>query len=134
MARIVAWVYLDDRIATHRRIVEAGEAHPLAPWLFVCGLAYCRSHLSGGSIPAPIVPTLTPLYKAAAVKGLIASGLWEVVQLPDARPTAYIVRDYEDWNHSEDAQRQRRIEKARRAGIASGESRRSNAALNMSST
>lgn len=115
----MAWVYLDDAIATHPKMVAAGEAHNLAPWLFVCGLAYCRRYLNGGLIPAPVVPTLTPLYRRSAVEALVKSGLWEPVTLPDTKKAhAYAVPSYEEWNSGEDAQRAARKEKARQAATA----------------
>lgn len=128
----MAWVYLDDGIPTHPKVVAAGGAHELAPWLFVCGLAYCRRHLTAGLIPAPIVPTLTPLYRRAAVGALVRAGLWEEVGPPGLPPGAYLVHDYEEWNAAEDGQRQARVEKARKAGLASAAARRAAAQANPS--
>ena len=108
----MAWVYLDDGMPDHPKVVAAERHHVLAPWLFVCGLAYCRRHLTGGRIPKEVVATLVRGYKGAMVTGLIKEGLWD-----DMGPE-YVVHDYDKWNQGEDEQRNRRKEKARRAAEA----------------
>ena len=45
----MAFVYLDDKFPRHSKVMSAMMLNPLAPWLFVCGLAYCREHLNGGN-------------------------------------------------------------------------------------
>lgn len=115
----MAWIYLDDSIATHPRIVRAGVACPVAPWLFVAGLGYCRKHLTAGVIPAAVVPSLTPLFKTGAAKALVGAGLWEELRLPESKDVeSYVVHDYDQWNSGEDAQRVARVQRARKAAAA----------------
>lgn len=107
----MALVYLDDNFTTHPKVIAAMDIDPLAPWLFVCGLTYCRKYLKGdGVIPESIVPTLSPRYKPRMRQALFAVNLWELFA-----PNYLVIHDYEFWNHSEDAQREARSEKARKA-------------------
>jgi 5-methylcytosine-specific restriction endonuclease McrA len=91
----MAWVYLDDHFDEHHKVLGAGELHPLAPWLFVCGLTYSRRSANGGLIPAPKVRTLTPLYKKAARDALVVVALWDEVG-----DGAIEIHDYQDWNRT----------------------------------
>jgi hypothetical protein len=109
----MAWVYLDDKFPRHPKILGAMQLAQHAPWLFICGLAYCREHLTGGLMSPLVIPTLTPLYKPAMRDALVTVGLWE--GLGDGWIQ---VHDYEDWNSSEDTQREARSAKARRAADA----------------
>jgi hypothetical protein len=109
----MAWVYLDNGIARHPKIIKAGNFSSVSPWLFVAGLAYCREHLTGGLIPIAMVPNLTPLYKKRAMEALINARLWE---RPDAENIA--VHDYAEWNDQEDRQRAGRSRKAQAAAKA----------------
>lgn len=93
----MGWVYLDDHFDEHHKVLAAGELHPLAPWLFVCGLTYCRRSKSKGLIPDAKVRTLTPLYRKGARDALVTVGLWETV------PQIGIeVHDYDEWNRTND--------------------------------
>jgi hypothetical protein len=87
---------LDDHFDEHPKVLAAGDLHPLAPWLFVCGLTYCRRSATGGLIAAAKVRTLTPLYKKAARDALVQIGLWEEV---DERGTV-TVHNYGQWNRT----------------------------------
>ena len=108
----MACVYLDDKFPRHPKVMAAMSMHAQAPWLFICGLAYCREHLTGGHMPSLVVPMLTPGFKGAMKDALVTVGLWEVVS-GDIQ-----VHDYEDWNQSEDEQREARSAKASRAAAA----------------
>ena len=92
----MGWVYLDDHFDEHHKVLAAGELHQLAPWLFVCGLTYCRRSASDGLIPGPKVRTLTPLYKKPARDALVMIGLWDEVDGCDAVE----VHDYSQWNRT----------------------------------
>lgn len=109
----MAWVYLDDKFVRHPKVVAAMSIDPLAPWLAVCGLSYCREHFTGGLIAPLVIPTLMPLYKPKMAQALFAVGLWDGVGDGWAQ-----VHDYEFWNTSEDAQREARSAKASRAAHA----------------
>ena len=67
-------VWLDDLFPDHPKVVAVGGD---AAWLYVCGLCYCRRHLTDGRIPMAAVPRLTdcksPMKLAAR---LVAVGLW----------------------------------------------------------
>jgi hypothetical protein len=109
----MAWVYLDNGIARHPKIIAAGEMCAVSPWLFVAGLAYCREHLTGGLIPIAMVSTLTPLYKKRAMEALIQVVLWE-----HPATNTIVVHDYAEWNDQEDRQREARSRKAQVAARA----------------
>lgn len=116
----MALVYLDDNFPTHPKVIAAMGIDPLAPWLFVCGLAYCRKYLKGdGVIPELAVSTLMPLYKPRMRKALFDVALWEPFT-----EGWLSVHDYEFWNHTEDAQREARRDKASKAASAMWERKR----------
>ena len=102
----MAWLYLDDQLPDHPKIVQAGGD---AAWLFVCGLAYCRRYDTDGFIPAAAVPRLTdrrsPL-KLAAV--LVNVSLWEPGN------DGWNVHDWSDWNRTNTS----RSEAGRKAAAA----------------
>jgi hypothetical protein len=87
------WVYLDDHFDEHHKVLAAGDLHPLAPWLFVCGLTFSRRAGSAGLIPAAKVRTLTPLYRKPARDALVTVALWD--ELADG---AVLIHDYGQWN------------------------------------
>jgi hypothetical protein len=95
----MGWVYLDDHFDEHHKVLAAGELHPLAPWLFVCGLTYCRRSNTDGLIAGGKVRTLTPLYKKGSRDALVRVGLWEEVALGGA----VIVHDYTQWNRTSES-------------------------------
>ena len=92
----MAWVYLDDKFPEHHKTLGAMELHPLAPYLFVCSLAYCRRNLNGGLIPALAVSGLMPKYTKKVADALVTVQLWD--RLEDG---CIQIHDYEEWNHSE---------------------------------
>jgi hypothetical protein len=108
----MAWVYLDDNFTSHPKVIAAMAIDPLAPWLFVAGMCYCRKYLNGGLMHNLAVPTLMPLYKPRMRSALITVVLWE-----DSGDWTQ-VHDYEDWNQTEDDQREARSEKASKAATA----------------
>ena len=91
----MGWVYLDDHFDEHHKVLAAGELHPLDPWLFVCGLTYCRRSGSAGLIAGPKVRMLTPLFKKGARDALVQIGLWDEVA-----GGAIQVHDYSQWNRT----------------------------------
>jgi len=93
----VSWIYLDDRFPEHPKVMMATALHPMAPWLFVCGLAYCRRNHSGGLIPALAVSLLLPKYRKTMADALVTVNLWERV----GGDGAVSVHDYAEWNRSE---------------------------------
>lgn len=109
----MSWVYLDDKFVRHPKVLAAMSLQPLSPWLHVCGLSYCREHLTGGLMAPLVIPTLMPLYRPKLRDALITVGLWE-----SAGDGWVQIHDYESFNHSEDEQREKRSAKARRAADA----------------
>lgn len=109
----MAFVYLDDKFPRHPKVMAAMMLQPLAPWLFVCGLAYCREHLNGGLMAKIVIPTLMPFYKPKMHDALFTVNLWE------ASGEDWVqIHDYGGWNDTEDAQRENRAEKASKAAVA----------------
>lgn len=90
------WVYLDDHIDEHPKVLAAGDA---AFGLWVRMLAYCRRKLTAGRVPKTW----------AGVRGQRAKlrRLVEVGLLEDGRES-WVIHDYERWNHSEQKSRQAR--------------------------
>lgn len=115
----MTWIYLDDNFPDHPKVMAAMSIQPLAPWLFVCGLGHCRKHLTGGVIGPLVVPTLMPLFRPKMRQALIQVALWE-----DKGDGWIQVHDYDFWNHTEDEQRQKRSDKARKGATAMWEKRR----------
>lgn len=117
--RALAWVYLDDTMPEHPKIVLAESRHIRAPWLFICGLAYSRRQMSGGLIPKTVIPTLVRGYSSKMKDALTFAALWDL--LDDG---SVVVHDYDEWNASEDLQREARKEKARKAALKRWEAAR----------
>lgn len=113
----MTWVYLDDGFPDHRKVVSAGGD---AAWLHVSALCYVNRNLTGGLIPAAMVPRLSDRKspkKLATV--LVNVGLWE------EHERGYRIHDYEDYNQSAERQREKedaakvaRSEHARKAALA----------------
>lgn len=89
----MAWLRIDDRVRTHPKIVQAG---PVAAWLWLSGVCYCREHLTDGRIDKSMLPTLAPglrnLRREAA--RLVEVGLWH------EHDSHFEVHDFLDWNPS----------------------------------
>jgi len=74
----MAWVLLDDNFPNHPKAVQAG---PVAAYLFVCGLCYCRRYHTGGFIPAKAIPLLgVTSNPKRMVQALVEVGLWDVAE------------------------------------------------------
>jgi hypothetical protein len=88
----VAWLRIDDRIRTHPKIVRAG----LSGWVHLCGICYCREHLTDGLIPFEALPMLTPGVPDTTPheERLVKVGLW--VREVDG----YQIHDFLEWNPS----------------------------------
>jgi len=114
----VTWFKVDDHLATHSKVVAAGNA---AMGLWVRAGSWSSQHLTNGHVPAHVVAMLgTP----GQAKALVSAGLWLTVddgwQFHDwfgYQPTASEV----------DELREKRREAGRKGGIKSGEARRKQA-------
>lgn len=103
----MSWVLLDDNFPNHPKAVQAG---PVAAYLFVCGLCYCRKYNTGGFIPGKVIPTLgVSTNPRRMVDALVIAGLW------DRAEGGFAVHDYAGFYADEDdkSARQDAISKAR---------------------
>jgi hypothetical protein len=122
----MGWVRLDDGIAHHPKLVEAG---PLALALQVTALGYTNSHLTNGFVPASaplllvgferyhvIIDAFSELWDWAAV--MVEHGLWEPAPDRDGR----IIHDYLDYQPSR-AEALKRRDDLRAAHVQGGKAR-----------
>lgn len=94
----MAWVKLDDRFYTNRKVLDAGRD---ARELYLVGLTYCAGNLSDGFIPDTALPalavtvdvTVLPIVSSCATR-LVMVGLWESAE------GGYRVHDYLNFNPS----------------------------------
>lgn len=115
----MAWVLLDDNFPNHPKAVAAG---PVASYLFVCGLCYCRRFHTDGLIPRKALPMLGVTNNPRRmVDALVECGLWDV----DEASGGWRVHGYEEFYQDADdkARKESRRESGRKGGI---ESRRLN--------
>lgn len=107
----MTWVFLDDNMPAHPKILKAGnEVFALQ----CAGLCYCNKYLTDGFIPEKAVRSLLPDPLAPdTVQRICDCGIWE--------PTdgGYQVHDYLDYQRSRAEVLERR-EKARESGRQGG--------------
>jgi hypothetical protein len=90
------WLRLDDRFATHPKVVKAG---PMALALQIRAICYASQNLTDGFLPLELLPMLT--YDLPAPKegdwpiNMVQFGLWEFAQ------DGYRIHDYLQWNVSQ---------------------------------
>lgn len=115
----MSWVLLDDNFPNHPKAVRVG---PVAAYLFICGLCYCRKHHTGGFIPANAVKLLgVTTNPRRMVDALIEAGLWERSE------GGFTVHDYTERYDDDEAKSQieeksrRRREAGRKGGLARAE-------------
>lgn len=111
----VMWLKIDDGFPDHPKVVKAG---PLAGWLYLCGLCYCKRQTTDGFIPAEVVPRLSTVPRVdREAERLVEVGLWEPAE------GGYVVHDYLDWNPSRsetNAWRQNEANRKRRVRADTG--------------
>ena len=116
----MTWVKLDDRYATHRKLLRAG---PVAMALDVAGMCYSAGHGTDGFIPAEALVAAAPflaLPKArAAAAQLVAVGRWQTVE------GGWRIHDFLDYNPSA-AKREKDLEAGRARARASRDRRAAN--------
>jgi len=99
----------DDGLPSNPKLIAAG---PVAAWLWLCGVMYCRRGLTDGFIPTAVVPTLVVglrnSYRFAA--RLVEVGLWHEAL------GGYRVNDYLHWNPAKQTVQEYREGERRRAG------------------
>ncbi|KKN75246.1 hypothetical protein LCGC14_0382450 [marine sediment metagenome] len=109
----MSWVKVSDGLATHPKVLAAGQA---AAWLHVAGLCYAAQHLTDGAISDSSLSGLGQYTRARARK--LADRLVEV-RLWERNGTGYAIHDYLDYNPSRKEVEARR-EAKRRIGQAGG--------------
>src|SRR4030095_8961164 len=83
----MSWALLDDDCPNHPKVIAAG---PVAAYLFVCGLCFCRKYHTGGFIPATAVKRLgVTTNPKRLIENLVGQKLWDVAG------DGYQVHDYE---------------------------------------
>jgi hypothetical protein len=85
----VPWFKVDDRLAHHPKIMQAGNA---AMGLWVRAGSWSAAHLTDGFIPADLVPTFGA--KRRDAEALVKANLWS------AEPDGYRFRDWLDYQPS----------------------------------
>lgn len=111
----MSWALLDDDFPNHPKVVEAG---PVASFLFVCGLCYCRKYHTDGFIPMHAVKNLgVTTNPKRLVETLIAVKLWDLAS------NGYQVHDYRKLYDDTEVkeQREERRQKKREAGRKGGQ-------------
>jgi hypothetical protein len=111
----VPWFKVDDHLATHAKVVKAGNP---AMGLWVRAGSWAAQHLTNGHVPTHVV---TMLGTTAQARLLVQAGLW----LEDEGGWRF-----HDWfgyqPTAEEAEvtREKRREAGRKGGIKSGQTRR----------
>lgn len=103
------WFVVDDHLAMHPKVVEAGNA---AMGLWVRAGSWCAAHLTDGSLPSAMLAPLGGRSRDA--KRLVDAGLWSQ---PDGRGGAYQFNDWDKYQFSKaqvEAKRERDRERKRR--------------------
>lgn len=83
------WFKVDDRLAHHPKVMEAGNA---AMGLWVRAGSWSAAHLTDGFVPKTLLVTLDG--KRAQADALVKAGLWV------AEPDGYRFRDWFDYQPS----------------------------------
>lgn len=111
----MAWVLLDDNFPNHPKAVQAG---PVAAYLFVCGLCYCRRYHTDGFIPTKALPALGLTARPARmVDALVDCGLWDRIEDGSGFKIHGYSEFYADANDKADKETRRK--NGRKGGIES---------------
>lgn len=107
----MAWVLLDDNFPLHPKAIKAG---PVAAYLYVCGLCYCRRYHTEGFIPSQAVANLgLTVRPKKMIDALVEAGLWDVTS------GGYSIHDYDAFYEdvTEKALKSERRLNGRKGGI-----------------
>lgn len=106
----MGWVYLDDAFTEHPKVIEAGGD---AGWLLVCAISYCNRNVTGGVIPKAKFRTLSDRKNVPKlIHKLLQVGLLHESE------NGYEIHDYAQWQRSSNEERERRVERAKKAAQA----------------
>lgn len=132
----MAWVKLDEKFASHPKVVEAG---PLGLAMQVAALCYCNQHLTDGRISRPAARMLLDFHGVAFVEGmygddatpdvvidrLVEVGMWHEPghDCPDCDQivAGFVIHDYLEQQPSRaevEAKKEQAAEAGRRGGLA----------------
>lgn len=100
----MAWANFDDNFADHPKVVPLSDT---AFRLHTSGILYCARYLTDGYVSASQVPRLTPTYTKAALRELLAPGLWSTDE-----EGGYNIHDYLQWNRSREQIMYERVRKS----------------------
>jgi hypothetical protein len=124
------WANLDDRFATHPKIVALSDA---AFRLHVAGVLHASQHLTDGGVHTDSVGLLVPRYRKSTLDELLRKGVWHdkgegcgTEECPLGAPETYQIHDYLEWNKPRDvvtAERDRLRELRSKAGKKGAASR-----------
>src|SRR5215207_6052824 len=122
---VVTWVKIDDRYATHRKMLKAGA---LALALDVAGMCYAAGHDTDGYIPTVALTAAAPFLSRgqalAAAGRLVEAGRWKPVT------DGWQIHDYLTYNPSSVERDNRRKAAAARTGRWRGKRRVGDASPN----
>lgn len=98
------YVNFDDNYPDHTKVDSLTDA---AFRLHTSAICYCAKQLTNGKLPTDRPPRLVPRYRPAALKELLAAGMWHNVgegcgtdTCPTGEPDLYQIHDYLQWNKS----------------------------------
>lgn len=106
----MVWLRIDSNVPKQPKFVDAG---PVASWLWLAGVAHCRTAMTDGFIQKALVPTLVPgltqPFKHA--ERLVQVTLWHHAL------GGYQVNGYLEWNPSKkEVERLRKMDSDRKKG------------------
>ena len=109
----MAWVMLDDNFPNHPNATQAG---PVAAYLYVCGLCYCRRFHTDGFIPKHAIASLgVSTRPIRMIHSLVEAGLWDITD------GGWKVHDYQEF-YTDAYDKEKKVERrqnGRKGGIES---------------
>lgn len=111
-ALTVAWVKLDDQAPRHAKVLKAG---PAAAWMWVCGIAYCQSHMTEGFIHNV---ALSQIGIDGAVRARRLAGVLVGCGLFDRADGGFMVHDYLDHNETREEALARKVSLGAKRAVA----------------
>ena len=91
----MAWMRVHDNFYNHEKFIGIKSG---AGWLWIRGLAYCKSHNTDGVIPDAVVRRVLN-GNPTQVKALVDAGLWHETQTETGKK-GYVYNDYLDYQTS----------------------------------
>lgn len=124
----MGWALLDDNFPFHPKVLEAG---PVAAYLFVCGLCYCRKYRTSGFISDAAVKTLgVTTNPKKLIDALVTARLWDRI---DAGYQIHgYAEQYDDVGEREsiDERKRKKQDAGRKGGLARAAAQAGNPLVN----